>query len=153
MTTRFFPVALAAAGLLAGAAASHAQVPAAPQDQPALTAAGEGLDDLDAMTFACARAGLNAAAREAAKAPTQGSYQFAYFSIASESHHAAYEVHFTSNYQDEPDLKYCVAVYCEQGWDPKTAQISVQPLSTMRQQVGAASHADGCAGMQEPAAH
>ena len=61
------------------------------------------------MTFGCPRAGLNAAAREAAKAPSQGTYQFSYFRILNDSHHASYEVHFKSNYAGEPDLKYCVA--------------------------------------------
>ena len=60
------------------------------------------------MTFGCPKAGLNAAAREAAKVPSQGTYQFSYFKIINDSHHAAYEVHFKSNYAGEPDLKYCV---------------------------------------------
>jgi hypothetical protein len=81
---------------------------------------GDGLSELDAMTFSCPKAGLNAAAREAGKVPSQGTYQFAYFRIVSDSHHASYEIHFKSNYQGEADLKYCVAVYCQQGWDPKT---------------------------------
>ena len=53
------------------------------------------------MTFGCPKAGLNAAAREAAKVPSQGTYQFSYFKIINDSHHAAYEVHFKSNYQGE----------------------------------------------------
>ena len=53
------------------------------------------------MTFSCPKAGLNAAAREAAKVPSQGTYQFAYFRIINDSHHASYEVHFKSNYQGE----------------------------------------------------
>ena len=57
------------------------------------------------MTFTCVKAGLNAAAREAAKAPTEGSYQFAYFKIISDGHHSSYEVDFKSNYMGEPDLK------------------------------------------------
>ena len=60
-----------------------------------------GLDDLSAMTFDCPRAALNAAAREAAQAPSQGTYQFAYFRIVNASHHASYEVQFTSNYAGE----------------------------------------------------
>jgi hypothetical protein len=87
----------------------------APSDS---TLVGEGLKDLDAMTFACPRAALDAAAREAAKVHSLGTYQFAYFSILNASHHAQYEVHFQSNYEGEPDLKYCVVLYCQQGWDP-----------------------------------
>lgn len=85
----------------------------------------EGLGDLDAMTFACVKAGLNAAAREAGKAPAQGRYQFSYFRIVDASHQAMYEVHFKSNYHGEPDLKYCVALYCQQGIDPRTAKTSI----------------------------
>jgi len=77
----------------------------------------DGLSDLGAMTFSCPQAGLNAAAREAAKVPSQGHYQFAYFRIVNDAHHSLYEVHFTSNYQSEAELKYCVSVYCQQGQD------------------------------------
>jgi hypothetical protein len=115
------------------AAAPEAAAPtAAPQARSARpegpSPGPEGLSALDAMTFGCARAGLNAAAREAALAPSQGTYQFSYFRIVSDSHHAMYEVHFKSNYVGEPDLKYCVAVYCQQGWDPATSKTSVTPV-------------------------
>ena len=149
----FSPMAVAAASVIACAAASHAQTAAAPADQfPPATgtaAATDGLGDLDAMTFACARAGLNAAAREAAKVFTQGDYQFSYFRIAANSHHAAYEVHFSSNYEGEPDLKYCVALYCQEGWDPRTATPSVQLIGNGRQP--AAGHGTDCGTMQAPA--
>ena len=95
----------------------------------AIASAGSELSDLDAMTFGCPKAGLNAAAREAAKAPAQGRYQFSYFRIASDSHHSSYEVHFKSNDHGDPDLKYCVSVYCQQGWDPKTAKPSISLMS------------------------
>jgi len=95
-----------------------------------------GLGDLAAMTFSCPKAALNAAAREAVKVRTQGTYQFAYFRIVSDSHHAAYEVHFKSNYQGEKDLKYCVALYCQQGWDPATAKTSVTLMNDPRQPPG-----------------
>jgi len=110
---------------------SHAQTAAPERD---------GLSDLEAMTFSCPRAGLNAAAREAAKAPSQGTYQFAYFRIINDSHHASYEVHFKSNYEGEAELKYCVALYCQQGWDPKTAKTSV----TLIGQQGSAAHGADC---------
>ena len=102
-----------------------------------------GLGDLAAMTFSCPKAALNAAAREAAKVRTQGTYQFAFFKIVSDSHHAAYEVHFKSNYQGEKDLKYCVALYCQQGWDPATAKTSVTLMNDPREPPGthAACHA------------
>ena len=78
-----------------------------------------GLSDLAAVTFSCPQAGLNAAAREAAVVPSQGTYQFSYFRIVNDAHHAAFEVHFKSNYVGEPELKYCVSLYCQQGWDPQ----------------------------------
>ncbi len=82
-----------------------------------LKPANDGLSELGAMTFSCPQAGLNAAAREAAKVPSQGHYQFAYFRIVNDAHHSLYEIHFKSNYQSEADLKYCVSVYCQQGQD------------------------------------
>ncbi len=103
-------VALAASSLVSGAQpATHGtQTPTIPQEQtvPIAGAAptADDLSDLDAMTFSCPKAALNAAAREAAKAPSQGTYQFSYFSIVNDSHHASYEVHFKSNYVGEADL-------------------------------------------------
>ena len=87
-------------------------------------------------------AALNAAARQAAKAPSQGTYQFSYFKIVNDSHHAAYEVHFKSNYEGEPDLKYCVELYCQQGWDPNTTKTTVTMMSTQRE--GVTTHGDAC---------
>ncbi len=113
--------------------------------------AGHGLSDLDAMTFSCSKAGLNAAAREAAKVRSQGTYQFAYFKIISDTHHAAYEVDFKSNYEGEEDLKYCVALYCQQGWDPNTTEISVTLLDDEHQPVGDPAHEAGCGHQQAPA--
>lgn len=113
------------------------------------SAAGD-LGDLGAMTFACAKAGLNAAAREAAKAPTQGSYQFAFFKIINDTHHSSYEVDFKSNYAGEPDLKYCVVVYCQQGWDPKATAPSVSPIGTAHQSMGMAAHGADCGNKQTP---
>ena len=126
--------------------AAAAQTVPTPQEQSAPVAgtapASDGLSDLDAMTFGCPKAALNAAAREAAKVPSQGTYQFAYFKIINDSHHASYEVHFKSNYQGEADLKYCVAIYCQQGWDPKTTKTSVTLMGNERQMRGAAHGAD-----------
>jgi len=124
-------VVSAAAGLLVGNTPSSAQpaapVPQGPAAPTATTSATEGLSDLNSMTFSCAKAGLNAAAREAAKAPSQGTYQFSFFRIVSDTHHSTYEVHFKSNYEGEKELKYCVAIYCQQGWDPK----DTQPMVTL----------------------
>jgi hypothetical protein len=130
----------------------------APQEQapPVAGAAAptdEGLGDLDAMTFACVRAGLNAAAREAARVPAQGTYQFAYFRIITDSHHSSYEVHFKSNYRGESDLKYCVSLYCQQGWDPKTTQASVSLMGNEREPKGVPAHGGACAKKQAPAKH
>ena len=110
----------------------------------------DGLGDLDALTFSCPKAGLNAAAREAAKAPSQGTYQFAYFKIINDSHHATYEVHFKSNYAGEVDLKYCVVLYCQQGWDPTTAKTSVTLMGNERQHTGGAAHAADCGSKPAP---
>lgn len=95
------------------------------------------------MAFECPKAGLNAAAREAAKAPSQGTYQFSYFNIIHDAHHAFYEVHFKSNYQGEPELKYCVSMYCQQGWDPKKSKTEVTLMSTERRR-GVANHTAAC---------
>jgi hypothetical protein len=127
--------------------APSAQAPA-PQTPPATTSREppeESLNDLDAMTFGCPKAGLNAAAREAAKVPSQGTYQFSFFRIVNESHHAAYEVHFKSNYAGETDLKYCVVVYCQQGWDPKTTKTEVTLMMNERRPAKAPAHAVACA--------
>ena len=87
---------------------------AAQQEQPAAVppaaSAGTGLSDLETLTRSCSMAALNAAARRAADAPSQGKYQFSYFNLISDSHHGQYEVHFTSNYEGEPVLKYCVEI-------------------------------------------
>ncbi|HLG56372.1 MAG TPA: hypothetical protein VI485_13635 [Vicinamibacterales bacterium] len=109
-----------------------------------------GLSDLDAITFGCPKAALNAAARRAASVPSQGTYQFSYFNIVSDSHHAMYEVRFKSNYEGEAELKYCVEIYCQQGWDPATTKASVTLMSNRRQPAGAAAHGDACRAMQMP---
>jgi hypothetical protein len=123
-----------------GALAQNAAAPASTTpEQPApgpKTAAPGSLSDLEKTTFACPKAGLNAAAREVLKYPSQGIYQFSYFNIVSASHHAAYEVHFRSNYAAEPVLKFCVAIYCQQGFDPATTKTSVVLMGT-----NAAAHA------------
>ena len=103
--------------------------------------ASDGLSDLGAMTFSCPQAGLNAAAREAAKVPSQGHYQFAYFRIISDSHHSFYEIHFKSNYHAEADLKYCVSVYCQQGQGPAPS-VSLMSNGPQPTAVGAAHSAD-----------
>ena len=95
------------------------------------SSAGEatGLSDLAAMTFGCPKAALNAAAREASQGARHREPISSRTSRSiNDSHHAAYEVHFKSNYQDEADLKYCVAIYCQQGWDPKTTKVLVTKM-------------------------
>jgi hypothetical protein len=140
---RFFMAALAAIVTLSGSApnAQTAQ-PAAPTtpssvESPAPAAesasADSGLHDLASMTFGCPKAALNAAAREAAKVRSQGTYQFSFFKIISDSHHSAFEVHFKSNYVGEKDLKYCVAMYCQQGWNPNTTRTTITLMNDPRQ--------------------
>jgi hypothetical protein len=120
---------------------------AAPREQAlAGPPAVEGLSDLNALTFSCPKAGLNAAARQAAKAPSQGTYQFSYFKIVNDTHHAAYEVHFKSNYEGEAELRYCVEMYCQQGFDPKTTKTMVTLMSTLRP--GVKTHGVACGGHQ-----
>jgi hypothetical protein len=117
------------------------------QATPAATAspvsASLDLADLDSMTFDCPKAGLNAAAREAAKVPSQGTYQFSYFKIINDAHHASYEAHFKSNYPGEPELRYCISMYCQQGWDPKTSKVEVTLMNNERQ-LGGAGHEAAC---------
>ena len=110
--------------------------------------ANDGLSDLNAMTFSCPKAALNAAARQAAKVPSQGTYQFSYFRLINNTHHAAYEVHFKSNYDSEVELKYCVEMYCQQGFDPKTTKTSITLMSNQRE--GVTTHGATC-GVHPPA--
>jgi hypothetical protein len=143
-------VALTASGVVITAAqnASAAREQAPPD--AAVAPASPGLTDLEAITFGCPKAALNAAAQRAAKVPSQGTYQFSYFNIVSDSHHAMYEVHFKSTYEGEAALKYCVENYCQQGGDPKTSKLSITLMSNRRQPAGAAAHGDACSAMQMP---
>ena len=125
---------------------------AAAQERAADTAqATSGLSDLEAITFGCPKAALNAAARRAAKVPSQGTYQFSYFNIASDTHHAMYEVGFKSNYEGEAELRYCVEIYCQQGWDPKTAKTAIRLMPNAPQRAGSAAHASACHDTPPPA--
>jgi hypothetical protein len=64
----------------------------------------------------------------------------------SDSHHAAYEVHFKSNYNGEKDLKYCVTLYCQQGWDPRTAKTTVTWMNDPHRDPTTGAHAASCHG-------
>jgi hypothetical protein len=128
-------------GIVCAQTVPNAQQPAAPSDSQSPS---DGLKDLDAMTLSCPKAALNAAAREATKVHSLGTYQFAYSNIITGSHHARYEVHFKSNYVGEPDLKYCVELYCQQGWDPGAGNTSVTLMSASPQSTSAASHMASC---------
>jgi hypothetical protein len=119
--------------------------------QDAVSRVPDGLADLNAVTFSCPKAALNAAARQAVKAPSQGTYQFAYFKIINNAHHAAYEVHFKSNYEGEPDLRYCVEMYCQQGFDPATTKTTLTLMSTQR--AGVKTHGAACGGHQPAVTH
>jgi len=131
------------------------QNPATTQEQPAIVApaapVSSGLSDLEGLTRSCSMAALNAAARRAANVPTQGKYQFSYFNLISDSHHARYEVHFTSNYEGESVLRYCVEIYCQQGWDPRTAKATITVMSNVSQRTTAAPHQAGCGQVHAPA--
>lgn len=150
-------IAAALTFALGGAAfAQNAAAPAgttpeqlAPGSDPAVPA---GLRDLEKTTFACPKAALNAAAREVATRPSQGTYQFSYFNIVSGSHHAAYEVHFTSNYAAEPVLKLCVTLYCQQGFDPATTtSVALMGTNAAPHAAGAGHAANACAPTRAPA--
>jgi hypothetical protein len=123
----------------------QAQQATSTQEQSAANIASthDGLSDLDKMTFDCPRAGLNAAARAASKHPSQGQYQFAYFKIINGSHHSSYEIIFQSNQDAEPELKYCVSVYCQQGWDPAT-KTTVSLMRNEDQSMDKATHVAEC---------
>jgi hypothetical protein len=127
---------------------------ATPQEQaaavPPAAPAGTGLSDLEALTRSCSTAALNAAARRAAAAPSQGKYQFSYFNLISDSHHGQYEVHFTSNYEGEPVLKYCVEIYCQQGWDPRNAKATITEIGRPPQRGTKAPHRAGCGQIHTP---
>ncbi len=151
-TLMIMTVAIAAS--LGGVAAVQNAAP--PQEPAAAVAAAaapvsSGLRDLEALTRSCSMAALNAAARRAASVPSQGKYQFSYFNLISDSHHAQYEVHFTSNYEGESLLKYCVEIYCQQGWDPKTAKATITVMSNNRRRATADPHGPGCGQMHTPA--
>ena len=150
-------IAIALASALAGAAfgqSAAAPVGGTPQ-QPAPgseAAVPAGLSDLEKTTFACPKAALNAAAREVAKYPSLGTYQFSYFNIVSASHHAAYEVRFTSNYAAEPVLKFCVALYCQQGFDPATTtSVALMGTNAAARAAGAGHAANACSPPRTPA--
>jgi len=145
MNSVLIMIALAIAASMTAAAQEHAP----PATDAA--AASSGLSDLEAITFGCPKAALNAAARRAAKVPSQGTYQFSYFNIVSDTHHAIYEVRFKSNYEGEAELKYCVEIYCQQGWDPKTAKTSIRLLPNAPQRSESAAHASACHEMPTPA--
>jgi hypothetical protein len=139
----------AAFGQSAAAPAGGTPQQPAPNSEPAVPA---GLGDLEKTTFACPKAALNAAAREVAKYPSLGTYQFSYFNIVSLSHHAAFEVHFTSNYAAEPVLKFCVELYCQQGFDPATTtSVALMGANAASLAAGAGHTANACSPPRTPA--
>jgi hypothetical protein len=149
MKSTLITIAILLVVCLAVAATKTVAAPQAQAQTAPVASTAEGLSDLNSVTFACPRAGLNAAARQAVKAPSQGTYQFSYFKIINEGHHSAYEVHFKSNYESEPDLRYCVEMYCQQGWDPNATKPTVTMMSTQR--AGVNTHGAACGAHQAPA--
>ena len=148
MNQRVTMMVVAIAASLAAVAAAQNVATTGP---PTNTAPVSGLSDLETLTRGCPKAALNAAARRAASVPSQGKYQFSYFNIISDSHHALYEVHFTSNYEGESVLKYCVEIYCQQGWDPKDVKASITLMSNAPQRAASDTHAGSCGVMPVPA--
>ena len=151
MRKRVIVSAVIVAASLSIVAAQNAPTSPAPTASADTAAAIDGLSDLESLTRGCPKAALNAAARRAASVPSQGKYQFSYFNIISDSHHALYEVHFTSNYEDESLLKYCVEIYCQQGWDPKDVKTSITLMSNAPQRAAANTHEPSCSAMHMPA--
>jgi hypothetical protein len=143
-------VAIVASLSAVGARQNQATQQAQPAAVPPAVPAAAGLSDLEALTRSCSMAALNAAARRAADAPSQGKYQFSYFNLVSDSHHGQYEVHFTSNYEGEPVLKYCVEIYCQQGWDPRNAKATITEMSKAPQRGAKAPHPAGCGQIHTP---
>ena len=143
-------VAIVASLSAVGARQNQATQQAQPAALPPAVPAATGLSDLEALTRSCSMAALNAAARRAADAPSQGKYQFSYFNLVSDSHHGQYEVHFTSNYEGEPVLKYCVEIYCQQGWDPRNAKATITEMSKAPQRGAKAPHPAGCGQIHTP---
>jgi hypothetical protein len=124
-------------GAQAGTIEASAPVAVAPP-------APEHLRDFRAVTSRCTEAGLDAAAREAAKVPSAGRYRFVDFRTVDESHHALYEVDFKSSYVGEPILRYCVSVYCQQGWDSKAENASVRLMGNKSRPGEGSVPAAGC---------
>jgi hypothetical protein len=143
-------VAIGASLSAVGAPQNQATQQEKPAAVPPAAPAATGLSDLEALTRSCSMAALNAAARRAADAPSQGKYQFSYFNLVSDSHHGQYEVHFTSNYEGEPVLKYCVEIYCQQGWDPRNAKATITEVSKAPQRGAKAPHPAGCGQIHTP---
>jgi len=141
-------VLLVIIAVVAASLSIAAQDQAGPPTETASTTSG--LSDLESITFGCPKAALNAAARRASTVPSQGTYQFSYFNIVSDTHHAIYEVRFKSNYEGEAELRYCVEIYCQQGWDPKTAKTSIRLLPNAPQRATSVSHESTCHEMPAP---
>jgi hypothetical protein len=78
------------------------------------------------------QAGLNAAAREASRLPPRAPINSPFSGSSATPHHSTYEVHFKSKYEGEKELKYRVAIYCQQGWDPTNTQPMVTLMSDER---------------------
>jgi hypothetical protein len=150
-TVMLMAVAVAASLSVVAAVQNAPTSPAQTATTPDAAPVSGGLSDLEGLMRGCPKAALNAAARRAASVPSQGKYQFSFFNIISDSHHALYEVHFTSNYEDESVLKYCVEIYCQQGWDPKDVKTSITVMSNAPQRAAADAHGSGCGAMHTPA--
>ena len=82
---------------------------------PAPEAAGtRGLADLARDNLRCARAGLNAAAREARKVPPREPTSSRISGSPTTRITPPTRFISKSNYPDEKELRYCVAIYCQQ---------------------------------------
>ena len=130
----------------AGTQQTGAQAGVIESSEPAAEAlsGSEHLSDFRAAISRCTEVGLDAAAREVAKVPSAGRYRFTNFRTVDDSHHSLYEVDFKSSYVGEPILRYCVSVYCQQGWDTKTENASVTLVRNKPQPGTGSIPAAGC---------
>ena len=82
--------------------------------------------------------------------PSQGTYQFSYFKIINDAHHAAYEVHFKSNYEGEAELKYCVCDVLPARMGSEDDEDVGHADGKERQRAGATPHVAGCGSPSTP---
>ena len=138
------PAGVAAASPAPAAAAAVPTQPERPAVAARAASRPSSLSDLGVHDIWLFRGRVECRRADVPKVPSRGNYQFSFFRTHSDSHHASYEVHFKSNFQGEPDLKYCVAIYCQQGFDPTTTKTSVTSMRARSRSTAGAGHGGDC---------